>query len=131
MKLYDISVPVGPGMLHYGRQPERMMVESMADGLILTDAHSEKVLINPAARRLLGFCDASPSPYHACATAAALLVGSWALYAAFGKGVEFFPDVEAEQGRAARVGRHVSRDDTLVGRDEGLLLTLGRQRLHL
>jgi aspartyl aminopeptidase len=26
-----------------------------------------------AARRLLGFCDASPSPYHACATAAALL----------------------------------------------------------
>lgn len=26
-----------------------------------------------AARRLLGFCDASPSPYHACATVAALL----------------------------------------------------------
>ncbi len=26
-----------------------------------------------AARRLLGFCDASPSPYHACTTAAALL----------------------------------------------------------
>ncbi|HKX70045.1 MAG TPA: hypothetical protein VJM75_02405, partial [Acidimicrobiales bacterium] len=25
------------------------------------------------ARRLLGFCDASPSPYHACATAAAML----------------------------------------------------------
>jgi arylformamidase len=32
MKLYDISVPVGPGMLHYGRQPERTMVESMAEG---------------------------------------------------------------------------------------------------
>jgi arylformamidase len=32
MKLYDISVPVGPGMLHYGRQPEKMMVESMAEG---------------------------------------------------------------------------------------------------
>jgi arylformamidase len=32
MKLYDISVPVGPGMLHYGRQPERTMVESMANG---------------------------------------------------------------------------------------------------
>ena len=26
-----------------------------------------------AARRLLAFCDASPSPYHACATAAATL----------------------------------------------------------
>src|SRR5262247_787185 len=26
-----------------------------------------------AARRLLAFCDASPSPYHACATAAAML----------------------------------------------------------
>lgn len=32
MKVYDISVPVGPGMLHYGRQPEKMMVESMAEG---------------------------------------------------------------------------------------------------
>jgi arylformamidase len=32
MRIYDISVPVGPGMLHYGRQPERMMVESMAEG---------------------------------------------------------------------------------------------------
>ena len=32
MKLYDVSVPVGPGMLHYGRQPERTMVESMAEG---------------------------------------------------------------------------------------------------
>ncbi len=31
-----------------------MMVESMADGLILTDQHSDQVLINPAARRLLG-----------------------------------------------------------------------------
>jgi arylformamidase len=30
--LYDISVPVGPGMLHYGRRPEKTMVESMADG---------------------------------------------------------------------------------------------------
>jgi arylformamidase len=30
--IYDISVPVGPGMLHYGRQPEKTMVESMADG---------------------------------------------------------------------------------------------------
>ena len=27
-----------------------------------------------AARRLLGFCDASPSPYHACATTAAVLL---------------------------------------------------------
>lgn len=35
-----------------------MMVESMADGLILTDLHSDQVLINPAARRLLGI-DAS------------------------------------------------------------------------
>jgi signal transduction histidine kinase/DNA-binding response OmpR family regulator len=31
-----------------------MMVESMADGLILTDLNSDQVLINPAARRLLG-----------------------------------------------------------------------------
>lgn len=31
-KVHDISLPVGPGMLHYGRQPERMMVESMDNG---------------------------------------------------------------------------------------------------
>ena len=30
------------------------MVEAMADGLILTDSHRDQVLINPAARRLLG-----------------------------------------------------------------------------
>ncbi|HST39997.1 MAG TPA: cyclase family protein [Conexibacter sp.] len=30
--LHDISVPVGPGMLHYGRQPEKTMVESIANG---------------------------------------------------------------------------------------------------
>ncbi len=31
-----------------------LMVESMADGLILTDLHSDDVLINPAARKMLG-----------------------------------------------------------------------------
>ena len=41
-----------------------MMVESMADGLILTDTHSEKVLINPAARRLLGIEGAQPITQH-------------------------------------------------------------------
>jgi signal transduction histidine kinase/PleD family two-component response regulator len=41
-----------------------MMVESMADGLILTDVHSEKVLINPAARRLLGIEGAQPVTQH-------------------------------------------------------------------
>jgi arylformamidase len=32
LRVYDISVPVGPGMLHYGRQPEKTIVESMASG---------------------------------------------------------------------------------------------------
>jgi arylformamidase len=32
MRVHDISVPVGPGMLHYGRQPEKTMVESIANG---------------------------------------------------------------------------------------------------
>jgi signal transduction histidine kinase len=41
-----------------------MMVESMADGLILTDTHSEKVLINPAARRLLGIEGVQPITQH-------------------------------------------------------------------
>jgi arylformamidase len=30
--LHDISVPVSPGMLHYGRRPEKTMVESIARG---------------------------------------------------------------------------------------------------
>jgi PAS domain S-box-containing protein len=37
-----------------------MMVESMADGLILTDLNSDLVLINPAARRLLGIEGVQP-----------------------------------------------------------------------
>jgi len=37
-----------------------MMVESMADGLILTDFNSDLVLINPAARRLLGIEGVQP-----------------------------------------------------------------------
>ena len=41
-----------------------LMVESMADGLILTDTHSEKVLINPAARRLLGIEGTQPITQH-------------------------------------------------------------------
>jgi arylformamidase len=32
MRIHDISVPVGPGMLHYGRRPEKTMVESIAAG---------------------------------------------------------------------------------------------------
>ena len=37
-----------------------MMVDSMADGLILTDRQTDQVMVNPAARRLLGI-DASQS----------------------------------------------------------------------
>ncbi|HTE55303.1 MAG TPA: response regulator [Kofleriaceae bacterium] len=37
-----------------------MMVESMADGLILTDLNSDVVLINPAGRRLLGIEGVQP-----------------------------------------------------------------------
>jgi arylformamidase len=32
LKIHDISVLSGPGMLHYGRQPEKTMVESIANG---------------------------------------------------------------------------------------------------
>jgi aspartyl aminopeptidase len=38
-----------------------------------SDAHPPEL---ESARRLLAFCDASPSPYHACATAAAMLGGA-------------------------------------------------------
>ena len=32
LTVHDISVPNHPGMLHYGRKPEKTMVESIADG---------------------------------------------------------------------------------------------------
>jgi PAS domain S-box-containing protein len=40
------------------RRKMELMVESMADGLIMTDAAGEVFLINPAARRMLGVADA-------------------------------------------------------------------------
>jgi signal transduction histidine kinase/DNA-binding response OmpR family regulator len=40
--------------IHDERRRLSLMVESMADGLIMTDPHSEIVLINPSARRMLG-----------------------------------------------------------------------------
>jgi aspartyl aminopeptidase len=39
---------------------------------VTSPAHVSSPAVD-VARRLLGFCDASPSPYHACATAAAML----------------------------------------------------------
>jgi PAS domain S-box-containing protein len=41
------------------RRKMELMVESMADGLIMTDAAGEVFLINPAARRMLGVDDAT------------------------------------------------------------------------
>lgn len=43
--------------LYDERRRLSLMVESMADGLIMTDPHSEIVLINPSARRMLGIDD--------------------------------------------------------------------------
>jgi hypothetical protein len=42
------------------------------------------------------------APGWVLSAAAVLLVGSWALYAEFGKGVEFFPSVEPEQAPSKR-----------------------------
>ena len=39
--------------LHYERRRLSHMVDSMADGLVMTDLNSDEVLINPAARRML------------------------------------------------------------------------------
>src|SRR5262249_58607155 len=40
--------------LHDERRKMALMVESMVDGVIMTDEKSEVFLINPAARRMLG-----------------------------------------------------------------------------
>lgn len=65
------------------------------------------------------------------AGAAAILVGSWALYGALGKGVEFFPKVEPERGLLqvhARGNLSIAEKDALVREVEDHVLALQRER---
>jgi signal transduction histidine kinase/DNA-binding response OmpR family regulator len=52
----EVSAAVArrPARMEDERRPLALMVDSMADGVIMTDERSEVFLINPAARRLLG-----------------------------------------------------------------------------
>lgn len=59
--------------------------------------------------------------------AAVMLVGSWALYGALGKGIEFFPKIEPEQAAIqvhARGNLSVSEKAQLVGEVESRILEL-------
>ena len=63
-----------------------------------------------------------------------LLIGSWALYAVLGKGVEFFPDVEPEQAAIqihARGNLSVAEKSQLVGEVERRVLELRAERGEL
>ncbi|NKB48508.1 MAG: AcrB/AcrD/AcrF family protein [Alphaproteobacteria bacterium] len=63
-----------------------------------------------------------------------LLIGSWAMYAVFGKGVEFFPKVEPEQAAIqihARGNLSVSEKATLVGEVERKVLELRAEKGEL
>ncbi|MEK9832664.1 MAG: efflux RND transporter permease subunit, partial [Rhodospirillaceae bacterium] len=63
--------------------------------------------------------------------ALATLVGSWALYGALGKGVEFFPEVEPEQAAVqihARGNLSVAEKAALVGEVEKRILDLQAER---
>jgi multidrug efflux pump len=63
--------------------------------------------------------------------AVAVLVGSWVLYGALGKGVEFFPDVEPEQAALqihARGNLSVAEKSSLVFEVEARVLALQRER---
>jgi multidrug efflux pump len=66
--------------------------------------------------------------------ALATLVGSWALYGALGKGVEFFPEVEPEQAAVqihARGNLSVAEKAALVGEVEKRILDLQAERGEL
>ena len=66
--------------------------------------------------------------------AVVLLIGSWALYAVLGKGVEFFPDVEPEQAAIqihARGNLSVAEKSQLVGEVERRVLELRAERGEL
>jgi len=59
------------------------------------------------------------------------LVATWIAYAAFGKGVEFFPDVEPDQAAVqihARGNLSVAEQDALVAQVERQILDISRER---
>jgi multidrug efflux pump len=66
--------------------------------------------------------------------AAGVLVGSWALYAVLGKGVEFFPKVEPDNAAIqvfARGNLSIEDKNALVGEVERQVLAVGRERGEL
>jgi multidrug efflux pump len=74
------------------------------------------------------------APGWVLSAAAVVLVGSWALYAVFGKGVEFFPNVEPEQAAIqihARGNLSVLEKAQLVGEVERRILELRAERGEL
>ncbi|MQX36401.1 efflux RND transporter permease subunit [Roseospira navarrensis] len=75
--------------------------------------------------RLLGW--ALRRPGLVVTMAVLVLIGSWAAYANYGKGVEFFPDVEAEQAQIlvhARGNLSIHEKDALVQQVESRILGL-------
>ena len=70
-------------------------------------------------------------PGRILAAAGAALVLAWTAYTQFGKGVEFFPDVEPEQARVlvhARGNLSVAEKAELVGEVEAEVLAIHRER---
>jgi multidrug efflux pump len=68
------------------------------------------------------------------AGAAAVLFGSWVLYAAFGKGVEFFPKVEPDNAIIQVFGRgnlSIEEKNALAAEVERHVLAVGRERGEL
>ena len=70
-------------------------------------------------------------PGSVLAAAGAALVIAWGAYTQFGKGVEFFPDVEPEQAKVlvhARGNLSVAEKSELVGEVEAEILAMQRER---
>ena len=70
-------------------------------------------------------------PAKVLAGAAGLLVGSWALYGVFGRGIEFFPEVEPNQAIVlvhARGNLSVNEKDALTGEVERAILAMQTER---
>jgi multidrug efflux pump len=115
----NLSRPMGPS----GTQPKALESDdSPVDLAALTGITAAYVRILRAA---LG------RPGIILSLAFATLIGSWVLYGALGKGVEFFPSVEPEQAAVqihARGNLSVSEKASLVGEVEDRILELQAER---
>ena len=114
---------------HFLRQPDRNIAGSSA--LRAESDVDPTTLPGATGTYVRGLARVLRRPGSVLVAAGAALALAWAAYAQFGKGVEFFPDVEPEQAKVlvhARGNLSVAEKSELVGEVEAQILAIQRER---